>query len=160
MIGWHHQFNGHEFEQAPGVGDGQGSMVCCSSWGHNESDMTELSWTGGASDKEPTSHCGRKKRPGLGRSPGGGNLNPLQYSCLENPMDRGSWQAMVLSWTQLKWLLTCWRKGRVLQMKSFLCQSLRMKQKAKLQVKKNKWISLHHHCERNQFIWAQKECEY
>ena len=33
--------------------------------------------------------------PGLGRSPGGGHVNPLQYSCLENPMDRGSWQSMV-----------------------------------------------------------------
>ena len=41
MVGWHHQFNGHEFEQALGVDDGQGSPVCCSSWGHNESDMTE-----------------------------------------------------------------------------------------------------------------------
>ena len=41
--------------------------------------------------------------PGLGRSPGGGNDNPLQYSCLENPMDRGAWQAtvcwVVKSWT-------------------------------------------------------------
>ena len=46
--------------------------------------------------------------PGLGRSPGRGHDNPLQYSCLENPMDRGAWQAMVCgvakSWTQLKWL--------------------------------------------------------
>ena len=33
--------------------------------------------------------------PGLGRSPGGGHVNPLQYSCLENPMDRGAWQATV-----------------------------------------------------------------
>ena len=33
MVGWHHRFNGHEFEQAPGVGDGQGSLVCCHSWG-------------------------------------------------------------------------------------------------------------------------------
>ena len=44
--------------------------------------------------------------PGLGRSPGGGHSNPLQYFCLENPMDRGAWQAMVhraaKSWTQLK----------------------------------------------------------
>ena len=43
--------------------------------------------------------------PGLGRSPGGGHNNPLQYSCLENPMDRGAWQATVhevtKSWTQL-----------------------------------------------------------
>ena len=46
MVGWHHQLNGHEFEQAPGVGDGQGSLACCSPWGHKESDMTEqLSWT-------------------------------------------------------------------------------------------------------------------
>ena len=41
MAGWHHQFNGHEFEQALGVGDGQGSLVCCSPWDHKESDMTE-----------------------------------------------------------------------------------------------------------------------
>ena len=34
MIGWHHQLNGYEFEQAPGVGDGQGSLACCSPWGH------------------------------------------------------------------------------------------------------------------------------
>ena len=33
MTGWHHQLDGHEFEQAPGVGDGQGSLVCCSPWG-------------------------------------------------------------------------------------------------------------------------------
>ena len=46
MVGWHHQLNGREFEQAPGVGDGQGSLVCCSPWGHKESDMTEwLNWT-------------------------------------------------------------------------------------------------------------------
>ena len=45
MDGWHHQLNGHEFEQASGVGDGQGSLVCCSPWGHKESDMTErLNW--------------------------------------------------------------------------------------------------------------------
>ena len=41
MIGWHHQLNGHEFEQAPGVGDGQGGLVCCSRWGRKELDMTE-----------------------------------------------------------------------------------------------------------------------
>ena len=41
MVGWHHQLNGHEFEQAPGVGDGQGSLVCYSPWGHKELDTTE-----------------------------------------------------------------------------------------------------------------------
>ena len=41
MIGWHHRLSGHEFEQALGVGDGQGSLGCCRPWGHKESDMTE-----------------------------------------------------------------------------------------------------------------------
>ena len=41
IVGWHHQLNGHEFEQAPGVSEGQGSLVCCSPWGHKESGMTE-----------------------------------------------------------------------------------------------------------------------
>ena len=40
-FGWHHWLNGHEFEQAPGVGDGQKSLACCSPWSHKESDMTE-----------------------------------------------------------------------------------------------------------------------
>ena len=41
MVGCHHRLNGHEFEQAPGDGEGQGSLVWCSPWGHNESDTTE-----------------------------------------------------------------------------------------------------------------------
>ena len=41
MVGWHHQLNGYEFEQAPGIGDGQGSLECYSPWGHKELDMTE-----------------------------------------------------------------------------------------------------------------------
>ena len=40
-VGWHHQLNGHEFEQAPGDGEGQGSLACCSPGGHKESDTTE-----------------------------------------------------------------------------------------------------------------------
>ena len=54
MVGRHHRLDGHEFEQAPGVGDGQGSLACCDSWGHKESDTTErlnwLNWT--------ENHCG------------------------------------------------------------------------------------------------------
>ena len=42
MVGWHHRLNGHEFEQAPGVGDGQGSLACCSPWGRNELEMTVI----------------------------------------------------------------------------------------------------------------------
>ena len=46
MVEWHHQLNGHEFEQALGVGGGQGSLACCSPWGLKESDTTEqLNWT-------------------------------------------------------------------------------------------------------------------
>ena len=46
MVGWHHRLNGHEFEQAPGVSEEQGSLVCCSPWDHKESDKTErLNWT-------------------------------------------------------------------------------------------------------------------
>ena len=41
MVGWHHQLDRHEFEQTPGVGDEQGSLACCSPWGHQESNMTE-----------------------------------------------------------------------------------------------------------------------
>ena len=41
LIWWHHQLNGHECEQAPGDGEVQGSLACCSPWGHKESDMTE-----------------------------------------------------------------------------------------------------------------------
>ena len=41
MVGWHHRLNGHEFELAPGAGDGQGGLVCFSLWSHKELDMTE-----------------------------------------------------------------------------------------------------------------------
>ena len=46
MVGWHHRLNGREFGWTPGVGDGQGGLAWCSSWGQKESDMTEwLNWT-------------------------------------------------------------------------------------------------------------------
>ena len=46
MAGWHHWLDGHEFEWTLGVGDGQGGLACCNSWGHKELDMTEqLNWT-------------------------------------------------------------------------------------------------------------------
>ena len=46
MVGWHHWLDGHGFGWTPGVGDGQGGLVCWDSWGHKESDMTErLNWT-------------------------------------------------------------------------------------------------------------------
>ena len=63
---------------------------------------------GGFSNKEPASKAGHTggpgSIPGLGRSPGEGNGNPLQYSCLENPMDRGAWwlHTVAKSWTHLR----------------------------------------------------------
>ena len=44
MVGWHHQLDGHESEQAPGVGDGQGSLVCCSPWSHRVDTTEQLNW--------------------------------------------------------------------------------------------------------------------
>ena len=45
MVGWHHRLNGHEFGKTPGIGDGQGGLACCITWGCKESDITErLNW--------------------------------------------------------------------------------------------------------------------
>ena len=41
MVAWHHQLDGHEFEQTLGIDDGQGGLACCSPWGHKESDTTQ-----------------------------------------------------------------------------------------------------------------------
>ena len=95
VAGWHHRLDRHEFEQASGVGDGQGSLACCSPWGRKELDTTEqLNWTehsiipGGSDGKESCLRC-RKTGfdPWLGRPPERVNSYPLQYSGLENSMD-------------------------------------------------------------------------
>ena len=112
MVGWHHQFNGHEFKPIPEDSEGQGSLACCSSWGHKESDTTEqLNRTGSSDGKEPACNVGDPGSiPGLKRSPGERHGNPLQYSCLENPMEREAWWAIVhrvaKSQTRLKQLST------------------------------------------------------
>ena len=55
MAGWHHWLNGSESEWTPGVGDGQGGLACCNSWGRKESDMTErLNWTEYIHDEHAT----------------------------------------------------------------------------------------------------------
>ena len=68
-----------------------------------------LGFPGSASDKEPACQCRRHRDagsiPGSGRPPKGGNGNPLQYSCLENPMDRGAWWATVHRVTKSQTLL-------------------------------------------------------
>ena len=65
--------------------------------GAHGSSYSMLGFPGGSDGRESTCNAGDLGLiPGLGRSPGGGLDNPLQYSCLENPMDRGTWGATVL----------------------------------------------------------------
>ena len=62
MVGWHYQLDGHEFEQALGVGDGQGSLACCSPWGGKEWDTTEwLNWTEKSQENIISYHFPAKK---------------------------------------------------------------------------------------------------
>ena len=82
MAGWHHRLDGHEFKWTRGVGDGQGGLVYCDSWGRKESDKTEqLNWT------------------------------ELQYTYLGNCMNRGAWWATIYevakSWTRLSTYTLC-----------------------------------------------------
>ena len=116
MAGWHHWLDGCESEWTPGVGDGQGGLACCDSWGRKESDMTErLNWT--ELNETPYTNSTQKSFPGgsevmnlparketeanlWGRSSEEGNGYPLQYSFLENFLDRGTWQATVHSITK------------------------------------------------------------
>ena len=93
----------------PGESHGQRNLAGYSPWGHKDSDRTEqltLSFLGSSDSKESAWNVGDPSLiPGLGRSPGERNGYPLQYSCLENPMDRGTWLATVhgvtKSWTWL-----------------------------------------------------------
>ena len=97
MVEWHPRLNGHGFGWTLGVGDGQGGLACCGSWGRKESDRTErLNWT------EETFCVCEKSWSSLrfsyffwmwppSKTSGEGNSNPLQYSCLETPMGGGAW---------------------------------------------------------------------
>ena len=105
MVAWHHRLNGHDFEQAPGVGNGQGSLMCCSPRGCKESDMTEYSYDknelniplgfpGGSAIKNPPDNAGGAGSiPGSGRIPGEGNGNHSSILTWEMP------------WTELGGLL-------------------------------------------------------
>ena len=103
MVGWYHWINGHEFEQAPGAGNGQGSLACCSQWNPKELDTNErLNWTDlmkqicllADLQKNPAANEGDAEDAGSipesGRCPGGENGNTFQYSCLRKPMHRGT----------------------------------------------------------------------
>ena len=128
MAGWHHWFNGHEFGQTLGDGKGQKSLTCCSPWGCKEWDTTwwlknsnlrqspyfkviwlislNVSANGSVVKNLPAGDAG--SIPGLGRSPGEGNGYPLQYSCLENSMDRGAWRVIVHGFTKSGLDCTVW----------------------------------------------------
>ena len=110
MAGWHQWLNGHEFEWTPGVGDGQGGLACCSSWGrrvrHNWA--TELNWTAdGLDSKESSCNAGDLGSIcGLGRSPKEGMATHSSILAWRILMDWGAWQATVhgvtKSWTWLR----------------------------------------------------------
>ena len=108
VVGWHHQLNGCEFEQTHGVGEEQGSLACCSPWGHKELDTIEVTehtregWASlmGLVVKNPPANAGdRHKRhgfyPWVSKSPGGRHDKLLQYPCLGNSMDNEFWWATV-----------------------------------------------------------------
>ena len=121
IVGWHHLLSGHEFEQTPGDDKRRGSLVCY----RVRPDLVTEQYNNIVSVvfssqvvlviKNLSANPGGVRVRGsvlqAGRSPGGGHSNPLQYSYLENPMDRGAWQPTVCrvlkSGTRLKWLSTC-----------------------------------------------------
>ena len=107
MVGWHPQHNGHEFEQALGIGDGEGGLECCSPWGHKESDMTE--WLNWSENKKVLGTLGKrtilKAKEGLGARDAGANgkaagWGPLwppwpemvQFYWARQPACRETWQ--------------------------------------------------------------------
>ena len=105
-IGWHHRLYAHELEQVPGVGDGQGSLACCSPWGHKESDMTEwLNWTELKSFPRSRYSQGFKERP----------QGPENLKDPSTP-SRRSWDGMSIE--QL-----CWFKINILPIAQF-CRRL------------------------------------
>ena len=92
MVGWHHQLNRHEFDLHQ-VSQELDKVVWYSRFFKN---FPQFGFLGSSDSKESACNAGNLGSvPGLGRSSGEGNGNPLQYSCLENPMDRGAWCATV-----------------------------------------------------------------
>ena len=87
MVGWHHRLEGHEFEEAPGVGDGQGSLVCCSPCGHEELSTTN-DWTELILSQKGIWHTQRCrdgfKSPSKDQKVGGGTNPRTLYHFLQN----------------------------------------------------------------------------
>ena len=103
MVGWHHWLDGHEFEQALGVGDGQGSLVCCNPWGHKESDLTErLNWT-----ELMRPHQRRQWHPTPVLLPGKSHGQRSLVGC--SPW--GRWGSDMTEWLQFHFSLSCIGEG-------------------------------------------------
>ena len=84
MVGWHYPVNGHKFEQAPELGDGQGGLVCSSPWGHKESDVTEVTKVSLGLYEISRDSCAILKTPKRGQQTPG-----VQLSIVERPGMRG-----------------------------------------------------------------------
>ena len=97
MAGWHHQLNGNEFEKTPGVGDlnflVKHRRFFLELSGSPQFWNLGFGFPGGSVVKNLPTKQETGLIPGLGRSPGEENGNPLQYPCLGNPIDRGAWWA-------------------------------------------------------------------
>jgi len=110
MVGWHHQLNGHEFEQTLKVSDGQGTLACCSPWGPKELDMTEwLNWTrhGGANISDLVSFWINIQR--------WGSMIPLIWGILNSPSQNGIlWHC----WWECKLAQLLWKKSVEVPQKS------------------------------------------
>ena len=114
MVGWHHRLNGHEFDQAAGDGEGQGSLVCCSPW-ESQGQMRLSDWittTKASLLAQVVKNLLQSGRPGfylwVWNIPWRRERHPYSsIFCLENSMDRGAWQATVHGITEsdmIKWL--------------------------------------------------------
>ena len=127
----------------PGESQGRGSLVGCHLWGtQSQTWLKWLSssritlrklprWLGGKESPYNAGDKGDGLIPELGRSPGGGNNNPLQYSCLKNAMDRGSWHVTVHGVAQNKTRLSDWAHTHAITSRNFLLLFLLLSLKRK-----------------------------
>ena len=119
-----------------------------------------LGFPGGTSGKEPTCQCRRHRRLEfdlwVGKIPGGGNGNPLQYSCLENPMDREAWQATVLGVACQSWLrrLSTYLYGVEIYLKHYSGESGRKNKLKKQKMERGKCERQGHICAFPPAVWS------
>ena len=120
MVGWHHWLDGHEFEQALGVGDGQGSLACCSPWGCKESDTAErLNWIQLLWRVPPVAPDGKESACNVG-DPGlilYAHINLKILMCLsfsfnnwQHQMLAKMWRKELLRWLKWKTIQLLWKR--------------------------------------------------